>query len=148
MEQPNRFQRLVAAAKKGTSRRFRPNDAALELGCVAATLIDLAEDDAEERIWPQDQRTTVRIAKRAQAPSKIVPNDRSSNDPVNARRRQTSALCSEPGWVVFRSFAGEGGRAQYAPLAQLAEQVTLNQRGYRENLVVLPNMLPIRLPNN
>jgi hypothetical protein len=64
MEQPNRFQRLIAAAKKGTSRRFRPNEAALELGWGAATLIDLAEENAEERIWPQDQRTAVRIAKR------------------------------------------------------------------------------------
>ena len=45
MEQPNRFQKLVAEAKKNI-QEISPNDAALELGCGAATLIDVrsAED--------------------------------------------------------------------------------------------------------
>jgi hypothetical protein len=37
MEQPNRFQKLVAEAKKSI-KEISPNDAALELGCGAATL--------------------------------------------------------------------------------------------------------------
>ncbi|MEO6969802.1 MAG: rhodanese-like domain-containing protein [Chthoniobacterales bacterium] len=45
MEQPNRFQKLVAAAKEQI-KEISPNDAALELGCGAATLIDVrAVDD-------------------------------------------------------------------------------------------------------
>ena len=40
MEEPNRFQKLVAEAKKHI-REIIPNDAALELGCGAATLIDV-----------------------------------------------------------------------------------------------------------
>ena len=45
MEEPGRFQKLVAAAKK-CIKEISPNDAALELGCGAATLIDVrsAED--------------------------------------------------------------------------------------------------------
>ena len=45
MEEPSRFQKLVAAAKK-CIKEISPNDAALELGCGAATLIDVrsAED--------------------------------------------------------------------------------------------------------
>ncbi len=44
MEQPNRFQKLVAAAKERI-REISPNDAALELGCGAATLIDVRADE-------------------------------------------------------------------------------------------------------
>ncbi len=44
MEQPNRFQKLVAEAKKGI-QEIPPNDAALELGCGAAILIDVRSDD-------------------------------------------------------------------------------------------------------
>lgn len=44
MEQPNRFQKLVAEAKKGI-QEISPNDAALELGCGAAILIDVRSDD-------------------------------------------------------------------------------------------------------
>lgn len=40
MEQPNRFQKLVAEAKKNV-QEISPNDAALELGCGAATLVDV-----------------------------------------------------------------------------------------------------------
>ena len=44
MEQPNRFQKLVAAAKEQI-KEISPNDAALELGCGAATLIDVRSED-------------------------------------------------------------------------------------------------------
>ena len=45
MEQPNRFQKLVAAAKEQI-KEISPNDAVLELGCGAATLLDVrAEKD-------------------------------------------------------------------------------------------------------
>ena len=45
MEQPNRFQKLVAEAKKNI-KEISPNDAAMELGCGAAILIDVrAEED-------------------------------------------------------------------------------------------------------
>ena len=44
MEQPNRFQKLVAEAKKNI-KEISPNDAALELGCGAATLIDVRSDE-------------------------------------------------------------------------------------------------------
>ena len=40
MKQPNRFQKLVAEAKKNI-QEISPNDAALELGRGAATLIDV-----------------------------------------------------------------------------------------------------------
>ncbi len=40
MEQPNRFQKLVAAAQQNI-QEITPNDAALELGCGAATLFDV-----------------------------------------------------------------------------------------------------------
>ena len=40
MTEPNRFQKLVAAAKKNI-QEILPNDAALELGCGVATLIDV-----------------------------------------------------------------------------------------------------------
>lgn len=44
MEQPSRFQKLVAEAKKNI-REISPNDAAHELGCGAAILIDVRSDD-------------------------------------------------------------------------------------------------------
>jgi phage shock protein E len=44
MEQPNRFQKLVAAAKENI-QEISPNDAAHEVGCGAATLIDVRADD-------------------------------------------------------------------------------------------------------
>jgi rhodanese-related sulfurtransferase len=44
MEQPNRFQKLVATAKEQI-KEISPNDAALELGCGAATLIDVRSAD-------------------------------------------------------------------------------------------------------
>jgi len=44
MEQPNRFQKLIAEAKKSI-KEISPNDAALELGCGAATLIDVRSDE-------------------------------------------------------------------------------------------------------
>lgn len=45
MEEPNRFQKLVAEAKQNI-REISPNDAVHEVGCGAATLIDVrsAED--------------------------------------------------------------------------------------------------------
>ena len=45
MEQPNRFQKLVAEAKKNI-KEISPNDAVHEVGCGAAVLIDVrsAED--------------------------------------------------------------------------------------------------------
>ena len=44
MKQPNRFQKLVAEAKRNI-KEISPNDAALELGCGAATLIDVRSDE-------------------------------------------------------------------------------------------------------
>ena len=44
MEQPNLFQKLVAEAKRSI-KEISPNDAALELGCGAATLIDVRSDE-------------------------------------------------------------------------------------------------------
>ena len=44
MEEPNRFQKLVAEAKK-CIKEISPNDAALELGCGAAALIDVRSDE-------------------------------------------------------------------------------------------------------
>jgi rhodanese-related sulfurtransferase len=44
MEEPDRFQKLVAAAKQNI-KEISPNDAALELGCGAATLIDVRSDN-------------------------------------------------------------------------------------------------------
>ena len=44
MEQPNRFQELVAAAKQQI-KEISPNDAALELGCGAATMIDVRSEE-------------------------------------------------------------------------------------------------------
>lgn len=44
MEEPNRFQRLVAEARKRI-KEISPNDAALELGCGAATLIDVRSEE-------------------------------------------------------------------------------------------------------
>ncbi len=45
MEAPNRFQKLVAAAKEQI-KEISPNDAALEHGCGAATLIDVRGKEA------------------------------------------------------------------------------------------------------
>lgn len=44
MEQPSRFQKLVAAAKEQI-QEISPNDAAFELGCGAATLIDVRSEE-------------------------------------------------------------------------------------------------------
>ena len=44
MEEPNRFQKLVAEAKRNIEE-ISPNDAVLELGRGAATLIDVRSDD-------------------------------------------------------------------------------------------------------
>jgi phage shock protein E len=44
MEQPNRFQKLVAEAKKQI-HEISPNDARHEVGCGAATLIDVRSDE-------------------------------------------------------------------------------------------------------
>jgi len=44
MDQPNRFQKLVLAAKEKT-KEISPHDAAEELGCGAATLIDVRSDE-------------------------------------------------------------------------------------------------------
>jgi phage shock protein E len=44
MEQPNRFQKLVAEAKKQI-KEISPNDARHEVGCGAATLIDVRSDE-------------------------------------------------------------------------------------------------------
>lgn len=44
MEQPNRFQKLVAAAKKSI-KEIPPNDAVHEVGCGAAILIDVRSDE-------------------------------------------------------------------------------------------------------
>ena len=44
MEQPNRFQKLVLAAKEQI-KEISPNDAALELDGGAATLIDVRSDE-------------------------------------------------------------------------------------------------------
>jgi phage shock protein E len=44
MEQPNRFQKLVAEAKKQI-QEISPNDARHEVGCGAATLIDVRSDE-------------------------------------------------------------------------------------------------------
>ena len=44
MEEPNRFQKLVAEAKKNI-KEISSTDAALELGCGAATLIDVRSDE-------------------------------------------------------------------------------------------------------
>ena len=47
MPQPNRFQQLVAEAKK-TVAEISPNDARHEVGCGAATLLDVrAQEDWE-----------------------------------------------------------------------------------------------------
>jgi phage shock protein E len=43
MEQPNRFQKLVAEAKKQI-KEISPNDAMHEVGCGAATLLDVRSD--------------------------------------------------------------------------------------------------------
>ncbi|MBA3543504.1 MAG: sulfurtransferase [Chthoniobacterales bacterium] len=47
MEEPNRFQKLVAEAKKNI-REISPNDAVHELGCGAATLIDVRSQEEWE----------------------------------------------------------------------------------------------------
>ena len=57
--------------------------------------------------------------------------------------RETSALCSQDRWVIFDSVAGEAGRTRNAPLAQLAEQLTLNHRDAEEISFALQNKLPI-----
>lgn len=44
MEQPNRFQKLVAEAKKQI-KEISPNDAVGEVGCGTATLIDVRSDE-------------------------------------------------------------------------------------------------------
>jgi phage shock protein E len=44
MEQPNRFQKLVAEAKQQI-KEISPNDAHHEVGCGAATLIDVRSDE-------------------------------------------------------------------------------------------------------
>ncbi len=44
MEQPNRFQKLVAEAKENIEE-ISPNDAVHEVGCGAATLIDVRSSD-------------------------------------------------------------------------------------------------------
>ena len=44
MEEPNRFQKLVAEAKKHI-KEISPNDARHEVGCGAATLIDVRSDE-------------------------------------------------------------------------------------------------------
>jgi rhodanese-related sulfurtransferase len=44
MEEPNRFQKLVAEAKKQI-KEISPNDAMHEVGCGAATLIDVRSDE-------------------------------------------------------------------------------------------------------
>ncbi len=44
MEQPNRFQKLVAEAKKGI-KEISPNDAVAELGCGAAIVVDVRSDE-------------------------------------------------------------------------------------------------------
>ena len=44
MEQPNRFQKLVAAAKKNI-KEISPNDAVHEVGCGAAILLDVRSDE-------------------------------------------------------------------------------------------------------
>ena len=44
MEQPNRFQKLVAEAKKQI-KEISPNDAMHEVGCGAATLLDVRSDE-------------------------------------------------------------------------------------------------------
>ena len=44
MEQPNRFQKLVIEAKKQI-KEISPNDAMHEVGCGAATLIDVRSDE-------------------------------------------------------------------------------------------------------
>jgi rhodanese-related sulfurtransferase len=43
MEQPSRFQKLVAEAKKQI-KEISPNDAMHEVGCGAATLLDVRSD--------------------------------------------------------------------------------------------------------
>ena len=43
MEEPNRFQKLVAEAKKSITE-ISPNDAMHEVGCGAATLIDVRSE--------------------------------------------------------------------------------------------------------
>ena len=47
MEEPNRFQKLVAEAKKSI-REISPNDAVHEVGCGAATLIDVRSQEEWE----------------------------------------------------------------------------------------------------
>lgn len=44
MEQPKRFQKLVAEAKKKI-KEISPNDAVHEVGCGAATLIDVRSEE-------------------------------------------------------------------------------------------------------
>ena len=44
MEEPNRFQKLVAEAKKNI-KEISPDDAMHEVGCGAAALIDVRSDD-------------------------------------------------------------------------------------------------------
>jgi phage shock protein E len=44
MEQPSRFQKLVAEAKKQI-KEISPNDAMHEVGCGAATLLDVRSDE-------------------------------------------------------------------------------------------------------
>lgn len=44
MEEPNRFQKLVAEAKKQI-KEISPNEAVHEVGCGAATLIDVRADE-------------------------------------------------------------------------------------------------------
>jgi len=47
--------------------------------------------------------------------------------PAGGGGEKTSALCCAVRCVVFESLADEAGEARDAPLAQLAEQVTLKQ---------------------
>jgi len=44
MEQPSRFQKLVAEAKKQI-KEISPNDVSHEVGCGAATLLDVRSDE-------------------------------------------------------------------------------------------------------
>jgi rhodanese-related sulfurtransferase len=48
MEQPNRFQELVAEAKRNI-KEISPNDAALDLGRGVATLIDVRSGEEWKR---------------------------------------------------------------------------------------------------
>ena len=107
MEQPNRFQKLVADAKRNI-KEISPNDAVHEVGCGAAILIDVRSEDD----WKAGHARGARHIKRGEVEVEIEEQVPDVNQRIicycggGSRSALVAESLQKMGYTNVRSMAG------------------------------------------